>query len=54
MDGGTETGLSTINLGRMQCVRRVAAGSKDRQTDRRRRRRRRSYWLKDPRFRFRF
>jgi hypothetical protein len=30
MSGGTKTGLSTISLGRLQCVRRVSDGPKER------------------------
>jgi hypothetical protein len=37
MNGETKSGVSTISLGRLQCIRRDSAGP----TDRRRRRRRR-------------
>jgi hypothetical protein len=31
MNGGTKSGVSTISLGRLQCIRRDSAGPTDRQ-----------------------
>jgi hypothetical protein len=41
INGETKSGVSTISLGRLQCIRRYSAGPTDRK--RRRRRRRRLY-----------
>jgi hypothetical protein len=41
MNGGTKSGVSTIGLGRLQCIRRDSTGPTDRRSRRRKRRRRR-------------
>jgi hypothetical protein len=46
MNGGTKTGLSTISLGRLQCVRRVSADPTERRRRWRRRRRKIHYGVK--------